>query len=178
MKKILILLFVSYTFTVQSQSIDQAKSYIRFEINNMLLGSVDGTIKGMSGTFDFNQNNLASSKFDVTIRPETIDTRNEKRDEHLRNEDFFHVEKYETIRFTSKEIQKDGSNFVAIGNLTVLGVTNEVKIPFTITQFEGKNKFEGEIEVNRFDYGLGTEAYSGTIMVGKRAKIKIVCVSQ
>lgn len=164
---------VAYT---HAQKIIQTESKVTFEIGNLGLSSVEGTIEGMKGTVKFDPASLSTSTFDVTVSPSTIDTDNDKRDEHLKNEDFFDVKKYLTIHFVSKEIKKKGNEYVAIGNLTILQTTKQIELPFTVTKEGSKTKFEGEIEVNRFDYNLAVEAYSGTFMVGETAEVKIICV--
>lgn len=166
----------SWVVWTYAQQISPTESKVTFEIGNLGLGSVEGTIEGMKGIVKFDPTSLSTSTFDVTVSPSTIDTDNEKRDEHLKNEDFFDVKKYLTIQFVSEEIKKKGNGYVAIGNLTILQKTKQIELPFTVTKEGNKTRFEGEIEVNRFDYGLAVEAYSGTFMVGETAEVKIMCV--
>ena len=161
---------------VNAQKINQEKSKVEFEIGNLGISSVDGTIGNMKGTVSFDKNNLSKSKFDVTISPKSIDTENEERDEHLQNEDFFNVDKYLTIRFQSTSIIKKGNEYLAKGKLTILETTKEIELPFTVSQNGSASTFTGEIDVNRFDYGLAAKSYSGTFMVGKTAEVKIICV--
>ena len=178
MKRILlsILALSMITAGAIAQQINATKSKVKFEIDNMMVSSVEGTIGGMMGTVKFDKNNLSSSHFDVTIDPSTIDTDSKKRDEHLQNEDFFNVKKYISIRFTSSSITKKGDQYVTKGKLTMLGTSKEIEIPFTIKEEGGTTTFEGEIEVNRFDYNLASEEYKSSRMVGEVATVKIICV--
>ena len=177
MKKIvLVFVFLGASFLSNAQTINPNESKVEFEIGNMGIGSVDGTINGMKGLVNFNKADLSNSSFDVTIDPNSIDTENKKRDKHLKEEDFFFVEKYLTVHFKSTSISKTSSGYMAKGDLTLHGITKSIELPFTINENGNKTTFEGEIEVNRFDYNLGSEAYGGTFMVGETAEVKITCV--
>ncbi|MCG8581003.1 MAG: YceI family protein [Bacteroidales bacterium] len=161
---------------VKSQTIDNESSVVEFSIIKLKWKKVKGTFKGMQGEVAFDKDNLSASHFNVSIDPSTVNTGSKKRDNHLNTEDFFHVEKFKTITFKSKTIKKDGGNYVADGSMTMHGVTRDVSIPFTVVTNAGKTTLEGEIEVNRFDYGVGAEKYSSTFMVGREVKVKIICV--
>ena len=163
-------------FSVTAQKINQEKSKVEFEIGNLGLSSVEGTIGNMKGVVSFDKNDLPNSNFNVTVSPKSIDTDNHERDEHLKNEDFFDVSKYVTVRFQSSSIVKKGNGYIAKGKLTILETTKDIEIPFKVSTNGAATTFTGEIEVNRFDYGLASESYSGTFMVGKTAEIKITCV--
>lgn len=175
-RKIAILTLLVISFTIQAQKINQELSKVEFSISNMGIMSVDGFMKGMSGNIMFDENNLSASYFDVTVSPSSVNTDNSKRDEHLKNEDFFNVSKYSVISFKSKEIIKKDNQYIAKGELTMLGVTKSIEIPFTVTADGTVKTLVGEIEVNREDYNLGTEDFSGGFMVGKTATVKITCV--
>lgn len=171
MKKILFVCFtISFILNLRSQTIITSKSEVQFQITGGGLFKVKGTITGMQGDFHFSKENLQNSKFNICIDATTIDTNNKKRDNHLLREDFFDVEKFPNICFQSNTIKKSEKAFITTGNLTMLGVTKEIEIPF---KYEN-NAFTGEFIVNRFDYGLGKDY--GTFKVGKESKIKIICV--
>ncbi|WP_109829471.1 YceI family protein [Reichenbachiella versicolor] len=178
MKYVFVIYLLTLTvFTSNAQSIVADQSYIEFKIGNMGMMSVSGTIEGMVGEAVFNEDNLASSYFNVAIDPSSIDTDNKKRDEHLQNEDFFNVSKYLEIEFKSKNISKvDTKKYLVKGELTMVGVTQNVEIPFTASESEDIKTLEGKFEVNRSDYQLGMKAYSGGFMVGKTAQVSVKCV--
>lgn len=178
MRKILITVFISIALVigVNAQKINQQESKAEFKIGNLGLSSTKGEIKGMQGSVAFDKTNLTASKFNVTISPKTVNTENEKRDEHIQNEDFFNVDKYLTIRFVSTSIVKFEGDYIAKGKLTILKTTKEIELPFRVTTNGDKTIFVGEIEVNRFDYGLASESYKSTFMVGEIAEVKITCV--
>ena len=159
----------------QAQQIVQSESKVNFEIGGIGWSTVEGTINGMKGTVQWTEN-LVKSSFNVCINPATIFTDNEERDEHLKNEDFFNVSKYAEICFVSRSIVKDGANYKAIGRLTILGVSKEVSIPFSLSQKENKTILTGTLEINRFDFGLAAESYTTSIMVDDKAEVEIICV--
>ena len=175
---IMLIAFINTINSSNAQSIIKEKSKVEFEIGNLGIGSVDGIFQGMDGSIQFDKSNLKSSSFHVCIDASTINTENKKRDEHLRNEDFFHVDKYPTICFTSTSIHKHGEDYITKGKLTILKISKDIEIPFSIHEEDKYITFAGTIKVNRFDYKLGTEAYSGTFMVGDVAELKITCAAK
>lgn len=157
------------SIVANAQIIDTKNSVVTFGISNMKWKTVEGTFSGMNGTIVFNENNLQNSSFNVCINAATINTENKKRDDHLRNEDFFEVEKYPEICFTSSSIEKTTEGFVTKGSLSMHGVTKPVEISFTYNN----NTFIGNLTVNRFDYNVGEDIK--TFMVGKEATLEIIC---
>ena len=164
------------SYVAISQSIDTEHSQVDFSVSNMKWKTVEGTISGMSGDIIFDRSDLANSKFNVSIDPSSINTENETRDNHLKNEDFLEVEKFKLIRFQSDEITQQGDHYLVKGKLTLHGITKEVSIPFMVTNKGEQSTFKGEFEINRFDYGVGAEKYKKTFMVGDMIALKINCV--
>jgi len=164
-----ILLSVVFFTITQAQTIDSKASKVEFEIGNMKVMNVEGSFTGMQGDIVFNPSNLSQSKFNVCIDAATINTENEDRDAHLKNEDFFDVNKYPKICFESTSISNKGDQFLAKGKLTMHGVTKLVEIIFT---YKDKT-FIGELTVNRFDYKVGED--TGTFMVSEDAELTIIC---
>lgn len=149
------LLFLAFFLTVSvaiSQSIDADNSKVTFEVSNMGFNSVEGTITGMSGTVNFKPNNLDASKFDVCVDASTINTGNDSRDKHLKNEDFFEVDTYPTICFQSTKITKTDDGFLTTGKLTMHGISKNVEIPFTFTD----NTLTRKLVIQRLDYEIGS----------------------
>ncbi len=173
MKKLITLvLFVATFFSFAQQKLNSERSIANFKIKNMF-GNVEGTFRGFSGTVNFDPNNLSSSSFDVSINPASVNTESEKRDEHLKNEDFFDVASYTTISFVSESIVKKGDTYQATGKLTMRGATNTEIIYFKVDEKSGEMVLKGTLEVNRFDYNLD---YGNTFMVGETATIDIMAV--
>ena len=154
---------------VNAQAINSEKSVVSFNISNMKLNTVNGTFTGMKGKVVFNENDLENSSFDVSVPSNTVNTGNEKRDTHLKNADFFEVEKYPEIHFTSTAITKTPKGYKTTGNLTLHGITKPIEI---ILDYQHKT-FKGQFTINRFDYKLGENTNS--FMVGKQTEIEIIC---
>ncbi|MEL6865777.1 MAG: YceI family protein [Bacteroidota bacterium] len=164
------LLLFALPFLSHGQTINTAESKVTFKVSNMAFRTVDGSFTGMNGTVDFTTADLSNSNFEVCVDANTVNTDNKKRDDHLRKDDFFHVEKYPTICFQSQEIKQSDTGFTTKGALTMHGVSKEVEIPFT---FEN-NQFTGQLTVDRLDYKVGEG--TGGFMVGKEIEITIICV--
>ncbi len=153
-----------------AQSIDSSKSVATFEISNMRFNNVEGTVTGMTGNISFEADNLEICSFDVCIDATTINTGNEKRDEHLQKAEYFNTEQYDNICFKSREIRNaEQGGFAVIGSLTIRDVAKDVMIPFT---FDG-GTFSGSLVLNRYDYNIGSEV--GSFMIGEQVDIKITC---
>ena len=135
----------AFTF-IQSQDWKIAEGYsIKFDG-----GDPSGEFSGLKGTIQFDEKNLAASNFNVTIDVASINTGNGMKNTHAKGANWFDVEKYPTIAFTSSSIAKTSSGFESKGTLEMHGVKKEITLPFT---FIG-NTFAANIEVNRLDFGL------------------------
>jgi polyisoprenoid-binding protein YceI len=109
--------------------IDRAHSDVGFDVRHFF-NKVHGSFTDYSGTISYDPKNLTVSTVSVTIRDSSINTRNDRRDTHLRSDDFFAVEKFPTITFQSTKIVpgKDDKHFQVIGDLTMRGVTKSVTL--------------------------------------------------
>lgn len=162
-------LILAFSSVIFAQQIDTKASKITFEITNMKVNTVEGTFTGMKGTVKFNSSDLSNSNFDVCIDAASVDTKNKKRDDHLRTEDFFDVEKHPTICFKSSEIIKTKEGYLTKGKLTMHGVTKTVDIPFTYAN----ETLTGKLNLNRFDYKVGED--TNTFMVDDEVELTIIC---
>lgn len=98
MRTITAILFIVISVSLaHAQKIDTQRSKTKFSVSNLGFRTVEGTISGIQGNVIFNPTDLSSSIIDVTLDVSTINTDNEKRDEHLKKEDFFEVKTYPTI---------------------------------------------------------------------------------
>ena len=172
MKRILLLTFL--VTALFGQTIDTDKSYIKFKVRNMGIRDVSGTIADMQGTVIFDSAQLDSSIFDVTVNVNTIDTDNTKRDNHLREKDFFDMDKWSIIRFKSKSIKQQNDGYLMIGDLTIKDVTKEVQVPFIINENDKTIIYSGGEVVNRLEYHVGVD-YSN-FKIGHEITIEVVCV--
>jgi polyisoprenoid-binding protein YceI len=140
-------LIVSSAFTfIKSQDWKIADGYsVKFDG-----GDPSGEFRGMKGTINFDPNDLATSKFDVSIDVATINTGNGMKNTHAKSEKWFDADKYPTIKFTSSAITKTAAGFEAKGTLDMHGVQKEITLPFTFSN----NTFAGSLEINRLDYNV------------------------
>lgn len=161
--------------------IDRAHSAINFSINHFFT-PVNGTFDDYDATVIFDPENLEESMIDVEIPVTSINTKNERRDNHLQSEDFFNAEKWPSIQFTSNSIESRGDNqFVAIGEMTIRDVTREFELPFTLQgvmdhPMEENKVVAGivaETSLMRTDYGVGVGDWAATAVVGDEVDIEL-----
>ena len=116
----------------------------------------------MEGTINFNPQDLTAASFDVSVDTKTVDTDIESRDNHLRREEYFNVEKYPKINFKSAKVTKTNSTdfLYMFGNITIKGVSKEIKFPFKATPKDDGYLFEGNFKLNRRDFGVGGNSLS------------------
>lgn len=166
---LVLIIALSNPFRGTSQDINKNSSLVTFEISNLGINMVDGTIKGFEGSVVFDPEDMSKSSFRVCIDPATINSGISARDEELLEEDYFNVEKYPGICFSSDDIIKTDEGFLTTGTLILKGVSREVTIPFVVQD----NRLKGSLEINRTDYGVGP---SGGFLVGKTVELEIICV--
>ncbi len=143
-------------------TLDKVHSSIGFGVTHMMLSRTNGVFDNIDSVILFSPEDLAGSKIDITIKTDSINTRNEQRDHHLRSADFFDAEKYPLITFKSTKIVKgEGNIYIVTGDLTMKDVTRGINIPVTVLG-PVKNPmtggiglgFETHIVVNRQDYNV------------------------
>lgn len=141
--------------------LDVAHTNVQFRVKHLGINTVSGRFDSFSGSFSWDSTAPALTSVDVTIDAASVDTDIERRDNHLRSEDFFFVEKYPTITFRSTNVRRvEGNRFRVLGDLTIRGVTKPVVLDAELT---GLLRLKSGAEVaavsatttiNRFDYGL------------------------
>jgi polyisoprenoid-binding protein YceI len=154
----------------QSYTPTDAGSKVHFTIKNFGI-KIGGDFTGLKGTIAFNPKALNTSTMNVSVDAKTVDTDNGSRDGHLRKDEYFGVDKFPLITFTSTKITESSiaGRFFVIGNLTIKGVTKPVQFGFTATSTTEGYKFNGEFEINRRDFGVGG---SSNVMADK-LKVKL-----
>ncbi|MCA9735892.1 MAG: polyisoprenoid-binding protein [Deferribacteres bacterium] len=161
--------------------IDKSHSNIGFVVKHLVITKVRGDFQKYDAQLFYDEKDITKSSVDVTIDVASIDTENERRDNHLRSGDFFDAENNPQITFKSTSFGKDGDQLYAMGNLTIRGVTKEVKLPFEMTEKIvdpwGNTRFgvEASLEINRFDYGVKWDKKmdTGGLVVSEEVKIEI-----
>jgi polyisoprenoid-binding protein YceI len=191
-KTILLVLFLSVTSVAQQTAptgthpIDNAHSTVGFSVPILGgLSQVKGKFTDYSITLNHDEKDVTKSSVSVTIKATSVDTGIERRDAHLRNPDFFDVEKYPEITFKSERIEKKGKQFIAHGPLTMHGVTKQIALPFTITgtfKNPANNKtsvgYAAKVVLNRRDYGINYSRQDNPTFVGDDITVEIELVTR
>ena len=139
--------------------VDPDHSAIGFSIRHFV-SNIPGRFKEFDGTIKYDKQNPAASSVEFTVPAASIDTGNTDRDNHLRGADFFDVQKFPNLTFTSTEVKaKDADTLDVTGDLTMHGVTKRITIPVDVlgtfkTPNGEKGGFETSFTVNRKDYGI------------------------
>lgn len=183
MKILLTLLTLSTAIFAQTWDLDAGHGEARFKIRHMMVSNVTGTIGGFKGTCSTDDKDEAKlTGCDLTIDANTINTNNEKRDAHLKNEDFFDTAKHPTIAFKSKKAVKKGSNWELTGDLTMHGVTKEVtfknvELTKSLKDLGGATRrgLSANITINRKDFGItwNKAMDSGGVALGETVDVTV-----
>jgi polyisoprenoid-binding protein YceI len=162
--------------------IDPSHSQATFAVKHMMISTVKGHFNVISGQLHIDEQNPANSWVDAQVDAGSVDTRDERRDGHLRSPDFFDAERYPTINFKSTKIEHLGDNeYRVLGNLTIRGVTREVAFKAEYAG-QGKDPWGGQraglsatTKINRKDFGMtfNTALETGGVMVGDEVKVEI-----
>lgn len=141
-------------------TIDPNHSEVGFTIRHFF-SKVPGNFEKFSGAIVYDPQKPEASSVKVDIDPNSINTRNEKRDNHLRSEDFFDVAKFPTLTFVSTKVAAAGEGKLKVdGNLTMHGVTKPVTLDVTFLgagpsmNGEQRSGFTAVAKVNRKDFGI------------------------
>lgn len=165
--------------------IDSAHTRAGFKVKHMMVSWVNGEFGAVTGTVEFDPKDLTKSAVDVSIDVASIDTREQKRDEHLRSPDFFDVAAHPKMTFKSKKVQKvdaKAGTFELVGDLTIRGITKEVVFQVTGPSPEYKNPWGGIVRgfsatlvINRQDWKVSWNKTldAGGLLVGDDVHIDL-----
>jgi polyisoprenoid-binding protein YceI len=171
----------NYAQLTGKYELDPAHTRIGFVARHAMVTKVRGSFNEFSGTISVDGENPEKSSATVTIKADSIDTRNADRDAHLRSNDFLQMDEFPQITFTTTGIKQTGDGtFDATGDLTVRGATRPVTIPLT---YEGTAQdpfgntrigFEGSVVVNRKDFGITWNAAleTGGVLVSDKVTLE------
>ena len=162
--------------------IDKAHSEIKFKVKHLVVSTVTGQFNEFDATIKSDKPDFSDAKISFEADINSIDTKSEQRDGHLKSADFFDAENYPKLTFVSKSIEKKSdSDYKVTGDITIRGTKKEITLDVI---YNGTVKGFGNIEVagfeitgklNRFDFGLkwNTLTEAGGIVVGEEIKIDI-----
>ncbi len=163
--------------------VDLDHSTVEFRVAHMVVSKTSGRFMEYKGLVEMDAEAKTVKTIEATIQTASLNTNHQKRDQHLRGPDFFHVEKYPTITYKLKSYLKSGggNEYSAVGELTMLGVTKEVVLTGT---FNGVAKdpwgnvragFTAEGKLNRKDFGMNWSKTldSGGLVVGDEVHLKL-----
>jgi len=163
-------------------NIDKTHSSIGFKIKHMMFTNVRGTFTDYTAKIELVNNKLEDSSIHFEAKTASVDTSNSDRDNHLKSADFFDVEQYPSLTFTSTKIEKKGeTHYTVEGTLTMHGVSNPVKLNAeysgVIVDPWGNDKIALALngKANRKDWNLNwnTALEAGGILVGEEVYFDI-----
>ncbi len=166
--KYLSIIIAFITLHSYAQQIDSEAYEVNFRIGNMRINTVSGTFSGMQGVVKFDPQDLTASTFSVCIDAASVNTGNNRRDKHLREEEYFDVERHPNICYVSDIISKTDEGFITRGKLTMKGITRIVTIPFV----KENNTLRGTLSLNRLDYNVGDGV--STFLVSNPVELEII----
>ncbi len=135
-----------------------------------------GVFHKFTADVDFAPDALASSRIDVQIELNSVDSLDKDRDTTMRGKDVFDVAHYPTAHYATKSITKTAAGFSAVGTLTLHGVTKDVPIEFQFVPGAAAAKLSGSAKLNRLDFGVGQGDWKSTEIVGNAVKINFSLV--
>ena len=168
--------------SIERWQIDSSHSGIHFTVRHLVIAKVRGQFSRWTGTLETPGTDFARASLDVVIDASSIDTGVADRDAHLRSADFFDVERYPEITFTSARVTKSTTDRLRVaGTLTIKGVTRDVELDVEVL---GQAKdpwgnqraaFSATTSIDRREFGLTWNQVleTGGVMVGDRIDIAI-----
>jgi polyisoprenoid-binding protein YceI len=156
-----LLAFTSPVLAQSAWNIDPAHSAAQFQVKHLMISTVRGEFGKLSGTVSFDGKNFSTVKAEAVIDAVSINTREKKRDDHLKSADFFDAARFPTITFKSKRVENvKGTSFNLVGDLTMRGVTREVALEVEATPVvkgmggESRIGATATARLNRQDFGI------------------------
>ena len=171
-----------------SWSTDAAHTEINFSVKHFFT-PVTGSFEDYEINLDYNANNPEKSTVEARIKVASVNTGNEKRDEHLRSDDWFEADNHPYMTYKSTSVRKvSDTQLIASGPLTIKGKSQQVELPITLLgtqmipdqmqQMLGGTKevasFQASTSIDRGDFGVGVGNWAATMVVGGDINIEIL----
>lgn len=163
-----------------SQAADTPARYTQsggssLQFDFMQLGAAaTGEFRQFTTELSYDEKNLAASSLKVTVQVGSLDSQDAERDGVLKDVDLFDVHKHATATFVSSSLARstDGASLVAIGKLTIRGVSKDIKLPLTIKPTSGGLELSGQTTLRRLDFGVGQGEWKSTESVGNDVTVR------
>ena len=167
-------------YVVGTWDIDASHSTVGFSVRHMMVSKVRGYFTRFSGEV-VTAADPAQSTVNATIDMDSIDTRQEQRDAHIRSADFFDVGNHTVMTFRSTEVRTDGADWTVVGDLTIKGVTRSVELALEVNGFGPdayggtRAGFSAKTEISRKEYGVDIDMPmdGGGVVVGDKISIEL-----
>lgn len=163
--------------------VDSSHTRVGFAVTHMMVSTVRGEFGTFSGTVEYDPKNVAATKVSGKVTVSSVDTRDGKRDDHLRSADFFDAVGFPEMTFTSKAVKNvTPQGFDLVGDLTIRGVTKEVTLKVAAFSPEYKDPWgnykvgtRATTVINRKDFGVNWNANldQGGVVVGDEVTIEL-----
>ena len=160
--------------------VDASHTTVGFSVRHMMITNVRGEFGKVTGEVLFDPSRPEASKVSATVDVASINTREEKRDAHLRSADFFDVESHPQMSFESRSVRRSGDGYEVVGDLTIRGTTREVKLQVEDVTAEhtdpwGQRRIgaSAKAKIRRSEFGMTWNAAleAGGMLVGDEVTI-------
>jgi polyisoprenoid-binding protein YceI len=168
--------------TTTTWEIDTSHTVAEFGVKHLMVSTTKGRFSDVTGTIELDESDVTRSRVDVSIGVASITTHDERRDAHLKSDDFFAADTYPKLTFTSTKVEANGEDRLNVtGDLTIRGVTRPVTLD---VEFNGRATspwgaeviaYSAQTTINRKDFGLNWNLAleAGGVTVGEKVKISI-----
>jgi polyisoprenoid-binding protein YceI len=174
-------------FDAAPWNVDAAHTEVNFKVRHFFT-PVTGSFSDFEIELMFDKDDPTQSSVTARIAVASVSTGNERRDNHLRTEDWFGVDSWTDITFDSTSVRQAGDELIATGNLTIKDVTREVELPIRLLGVkaipEGMRdmlggvtevaSFQANLTIDRREFGVGTGMWAETAVVGSEVEIELL----
>lgn len=176
---------VSHAAQLQNYEVDPKNSSVSFSVKHIVVSEVHGRFKNFAAKLKFDETNLTNSSVTFTVETPSVDTDNERRDNDLRGPMFLDVTKYPQMSFVSHRVETNGRDYALIGDLTLHGVTREIRVPFVyngvVKDNLGKIRagFSANFVINRQDWGINYNKVldNGGLVAGNEVTVQLEIIA-
>lgn len=185
---VLVLPLTAAAINSMSWNVDAAHTEVNFKVRHFFT-PVTGTFADYDVELMFDKDDPTNSSVNASIAVASVSTGNERRDNHLRTDDWFGADTYGRITFESDKVRKTGTNeYIASGTLTIKDVSKQVELPITLLGVKAIPEmmremlggvtevasFQANLKIDRTAFGVGTGMWAETAVVGSEVEIELL----